>query len=253
MANPSVRPPSSSTLDKSEVDRFNALAQQWWDPHGNFRPLHKIGPARLGFIRDTLVAELAPRATTPLRVLSGVRILDIGCGGGLVAEPLTRLGAVMTGIDPAADTISAAQAHAAEQGLSIDYRATRAEALVESGETFDAVLCLEVIEHVPDVRAFLGIVAELVRPGGVMILSTINRTLKSYALAIIGAEYILCWLPVGTHQWDRFIAPEELARHLSAVGLEALPAEGIVFNPLEDTWSRAADTGVNYLMAARRP
>lgn len=243
----------SATLDTAEVERFNALAQQWWDPHGNFRPLHQIGPARLEFIRDTIVAELSPAAPSKLRLLAGVRLLDIGCGGGLVAEPLARLGCKVTAIDPAADTIAAAQAHAGGQGLDIDYRATRAEALVEAGETFDVVLCLEVVEHVPDVRAFLKVVGALVRPGGLLVLSTINRTLKSYALAIIGAEYVLRWLPASTHQWDRFLTPTELADHTVAIGLQPLPPRGIVFNPFEDSWSLSADTGVNYMMAARRP
>jgi 2-polyprenyl-6-hydroxyphenyl methylase / 3-demethylubiquinone-9 3-methyltransferase len=260
---PSNNPPavSSATLDRDEVDRFNALARQWWDPHGNFRPLHKIGPARIGFIRDTIVAGLKPPELKPpelktgasrgLRVLDGLRILDIGCGGGLVAEPLARLGARMTGIDPAPDTIAAAQAHAQGQGLAIDYRATRAEALVAAGETFDVVLCLEVVEHVPDVAAFLAVAAGLVRPGGVLILSTINRTLKSYALAIIGAEYVLRWLPVGTHRWDKFIKPDELAGHVRNLGLTPLGPKGIVFNPFEDTWTLADDTDVNYMLAAR--
>lgn len=242
---------SSATLDHAEVDRFNALAQQWWDPHGKFRPLHQIGPARLQFVRDTIVAERPVRATSTLRVLDGVRILDIGCGGGLVAEPLARLGAAVTAIDPAVDTIAAAQAHAQGQGLTIDYRASRAEALAAAGETFDVVVCLEVVEHVPDVRAFLRVVASLVRPGGLLILSTINRTLKSYALAIIGAEYVLRWLPAGTHQWDRFVTPDELAEHARSIGFEPLAPRGMVFNPLQDTWSLSSDTGVNYLMAAR--
>ena len=246
-------PANTPTLDPAEVSRFNALAQQWWDPHGNFRPLHKLGPARLEFIRDTIVAELKPAAKSGLRVLDGVSVLDIGCGGGLISEPLARLGARVTGIDPAADTIAAAAAHASAQGLAIDYRAVRAETLVEASRTFDVVLCLEVVEHVPDVAAFLKVAATLVRPGGLMILSTINRTLKSYALAIVGAEYVLRWLPVGTHQWDRFVTPEELTRHARTVGLEPLPPRGMVFNPLRDSWSLSQDTDVNYLMAARRP
>ncbi len=244
----------AATFDKTEVDRFNALAQQWWDPNGNFKPLHKLGPARMTFIRDAILAELRPGPPTPgLRLLNGVSVLDIGCGGGLVAEPLARLGANVTGIDPAPDTIAAAAAHAAAQGLTIDYRATRAETLRDAGETFDAVLCLEVVEHVPDVRAFLSVAAPLVRPGGVMILSTINRTLKSYALAIVGAEYVLRWLPVGTHQWNRFLKPDELAEHTRALGFTARPPTGIVFNPLQDSWSLSPDVDVNYLMAARKP
>jgi 2-polyprenyl-6-hydroxyphenyl methylase / 3-demethylubiquinone-9 3-methyltransferase len=249
----SSTPANARTLDAAEVGRFNALAAEWWDPRGKFRPLHQLGPARIEFIRDTIRAEMPDRVSpNKLRVLDGLRIIDIGCGGGLVAEPLTRLGAVVTGIDPAEQTIAAAMAHAAAQGLAIDYRAVRAETLAEAGEKFDIVLCLEVVEHVPDVRAFLTMVSALVRPGGLMILSTINRTLKSYALAIVGAEYILRWLPAGTHQWDRFVTPDELAGHLHAIGFESLAARGMVFNPLRDTWSLSRDTDVNYLLAGRR-
>jgi 2-polyprenyl-6-hydroxyphenyl methylase / 3-demethylubiquinone-9 3-methyltransferase len=243
---------SASTIDPSEVSRFNALAQQWWDLNGNFRPLHRLGPARLSFIRDTIVNELMPPTPNGLQVLQGISVLDIGCGGGLVAEPLARIGARVTGIDPAPDTIAAAAAHAAGQGLSIDYRAARAETLRDAGETFDAVLCLEVVEHVPDVRAFLAVAAALVRPGGALILSTLNRTLKSYALAIIGAEYVLRWVPAGTHQWDRFVTPDELTAHAQAVGLTPRSPRGMVYNPLADSWSLSADVDVNYLMAARR-
>jgi len=250
---PTAAPAANATFDPAEVGRFNALAAEWWDPHGQFRPLHQIGPARLAFIRDTLVAELKPAAASALRVLNGLHVLDIGCGGGLVTEPLARLGARVTGIDPAPDTIAAAAAHASAQGLAIDYRAVRAEALAEAGDTFDAVLCLEVVEHVPDVRAFLAVAAKLVRPGGVLVVSTLNRTLKSYGLAIIGAEYILRWLSVGTHQWSRFVTPEELAADVRSLALTALPPRGMVYNPLQGTWSLSSDTDVNYLMAARRP
>jgi 2-polyprenyl-6-hydroxyphenyl methylase / 3-demethylubiquinone-9 3-methyltransferase len=243
---------SQATLDGAEVDRFNAMAAEWWDPHGKFKPLHALGPARMAFIRDSIVAARATTATTSLRVLDGVTALDIGCGGGLVAEPLARLGARVTGIDPAPDSIAAARAHAAAQGLAIDYRAVRAEALAAAGESFDVVLALEVVEHVPDVAAFLSVAASLVRPGGLLILSTLNRTLKSYALAIVGAEYVLRWLPVGTHQWNRFVTPEELAAHCRTLALDPLPPRGIVYDPLHDVWSLSADTAVNYLLAARR-
>ncbi len=242
---------ATTTLDRAEVDRFNALAGEWWDPNGKFRPLHQIGPARLQFVRDAILAEWPQRRNAPLRILEGLRILDIGCGGGLVAEPLARLGAQVTAIDPAADTIAAAQAHAAKQGLTIDYRAIRAETLADAEAQFDVVTCLEVVEHVPDVRAFLRVAAALVKPDGLLILSTLNRTLKSYALAIVGAEYVLRWLPPGTHQWHRFVTPEELAEHTRAIGLHPLRPVGMVFNPLQDTWTLSDDTGVNYLMAAR--
>lgn len=244
-------PAGRQTLDDAELARFAALAAEWWDPKGKFRPLHQIGPVRLQFVRDRLVEhfKLEPRGLKPL---AGLRVLDIGCGGGLICEPLTRMGAIVTGIEPTQANIEAAIAHAAPQGLGIDYRVATVEQLAEAGETFDAVVCLEVVEHVPDVGAFLKSCATLVRPGGAMVLSTINRTLKSFALAIVGAEYVLRWLPVGTHQWDRFVTPAELAGHVEAAGLRPGRIEGMVFNPLADRWSLSADTDVNYLMAAAR-
>ena len=244
--------PRDATLDASEVRRFGDLAAEWWDPKGKFRPLHKLGPARLAFIRQEIVRHFA-RPPGGLRPFQGLSVLDIGCGGGLVSEPVARLGATVTGIDPAPENIAAASAHAASQVLAIDYRACRVEDLVADGRTFDCVLCLEVVEHVPDVAAFLSECAKLVRPGGLMILSTINRTVKAYALAIVGAEYILRWLPVGTHQWERFVTPDELARHAAAAGLAISHREGLVYNPLTDAWSLSADLDVNYMASAGRP
>ncbi len=241
-----------STLDPSEIDRFARIASEWWDPKGKFRPLHQIGPARLSFLRDELVRHFA-LSRTGLRPLEGLTLLDIGCGGGLICEPLARLGGHVTGLDPAIENIEAARRHAAGQGLDIDYRAARVEDLEAEGRTFDAIICLEVVEHVPDVGAFLKSCAALVRPGGLMLLSTINRTMKAYLLAIVGAEYVLRWLPVGTHQWDRFVTPGELARHLEAAGLGALVLRGLVYSPLSDTWSVSNDTDVNYLASAARP
>jgi 2-polyprenyl-6-hydroxyphenyl methylase/3-demethylubiquinone-9 3-methyltransferase len=242
---------SDATLDDAELARFAALAAEWWDPKGKFRPLHQIGPVRIGFIRDRLVEHFGLEARS-LKPLAGLRLLDIGCGGGLVSEPLARLGARVTGIEPKEANIRAAMAHAEPQGLGIDYRVATVEDLAAAGEAFDAVVCLEVVEHVPDVRAFVGTCAALVRPGGVMVLSTINRTLKSFALAIVGAEYVLRWLPVGTHQWSRFVTPEELRGHVEAAGMTMGRIEGMVYNPLTDRWSLAGDTDVNYLAAARR-
>ncbi len=241
-----------TTLDPAEVDRFARLSGEWWDPTGKFRPLHKIGPARLAFLRAALIRHF-DMPDRPLRPLAGLSILDIGCGGGLISEPLARLGATVTGIDPAEENIAAARQHAEPQGLDIAYRACLAEDLVAEGATFDAVACLEVVEHVPDPQAFIATCSQLVRPGGLLILSTINRTMKSYMLAIVGAEYVLHWLPVGTHQWDRFVTTEEMAGHCAAAGLQNPTFEGITYNPLTDIWSLAADTDVNYMAAAAKP
>lgn len=240
------------TLDPAEVERFAELASEWWDPNGKFRPLHKIGPTRLAFILERMRQHfhLPPQG---LRRLQGLTVLDIGCGGGLVCEPLARLGANVTGLDPAPENIEAARNHAAAQDLVIDYRTGRVEDLIPEQASFDTVLCLEVIEHVPDVRKFLGQCALLVRPGGLMVLSTINRTLKAYFLAIVGAEYILRWLPIGTHQWERFVTPDEVAAHFQAVGLQAPFFQGVIYDPLADHWSLSAtDTDVNYMAAAGR-
>ena len=245
-------PATTATLDPVERDRFAALASEWWDPRGKFRPLHQIGPARLAFLRDELMRHFGNRPAG-LRPLAGLRLLDVGCGGGLIAEPLARLAASVTGLDPAIENIEAARQHAAAQGLAIDYRAGRVEDLVQQNLLYDAVICLEVIEHVPDVGAFLLACAQLLRPGGLLLLSTINRTLKAYALAIIGAEYVLRWLPVGTHRWDRFVTPQELAQHLNRAGLGEPALKGLFYNPLKDTWALGADTDVNYLAAAAKP
>ncbi|MFM1814570.1 MAG: ubiquinone biosynthesis O-methyltransferase [Pseudomonadota bacterium] len=242
---------SRATLDAEEVERFSRMSSEWWDPAGKFRPLHKLGPARIGAIRD-LIAGHFGRDVGGARPLAGLGLVDIGCGGGLVAEPLTRLGASVTGIDPSQANIEAARIHAEGQGLGIEYRVATVEELAAEGRRFDCVLCLEVVEHVPDVGAFLKVTAELVQPGGLMVLSTLNRTLKSFALAIVGAEYVLRWLPVGTHQWQRFVTPDELAGYVSAAGLEAGSREGLVYNPLADRWSRSSDTDVNYIMAAAK-
>jgi 2-polyprenyl-6-hydroxyphenyl methylase/3-demethylubiquinone-9 3-methyltransferase len=244
-------PDTRSNIDDAEVARFRAIAAEWWDERGKFRPLHQIGPARLEFVRDELIRHFSLKPG--LKPLAGLRLLDIGCGGGLISEPLTRLGGTVTGIDPGAENIAIARSHAEPQGLAIDYRATTAEALLAAGETFDAVVCLEVVEHVPDVGAFLKTCAGLVRPGGMMILSTINRTLKSYALAIVAAEYVLGWLPRGTHQWDRFVTPDELARFLADAGMSPPRFGGMAYAPLRDAWSLTTDTDVNYLAASAKP
>jgi len=244
-------PDSSATLDRDEVARFAKLADAWWDEKGPFRPLHKITPTRLTYLRDRLCANFGKDPKAPPS-LTGLSVLDIGCGGGLVAEPLTRLGAEVTGIDPGEETIEAAKAHASGAGLRIAYEATTAEALAEAGRQFDAVLVLEVVEHVPDVPDFLKRIAPLVAPGGLMILSTLNRTFKAYALAIVGAEYILRWVPAGTHQWERFVTPDELKAALSGAGLSHSDTTGMVYDPLGDHWSLSRDTDVNYFVTATK-
>ena len=241
----------NSTLDRDEVARFANLAHEWWDANGPFKPLHRINPTRLTYIRDQLCRTFG-RDKKAAASLAGLTVLDIGCGGGLVAEPLARLGATVTGIDPAAENIEAAKAHAKGARLDISYRAATAEELAAEGASFDAVLLLEVVEHVPDVPQFLKQVAPLVKPGGLMILSTINRTLKAYALVIIGAELILRWLPAGTHNWARFVTPDELRRALRDAGLAPTDVTGMVYNPLADEWRLTRDSDVNYFATAAR-
>jgi 2-polyprenyl-6-hydroxyphenyl methylase / 3-demethylubiquinone-9 3-methyltransferase len=244
--------PTSSSIDAAEVERFSALAETWWDPKGSMAPLHRLNPARLGFLRETLAAHFSRNARS-LSPFQGLRILDIGCGGGLICEPLSRLGATVIGIDAADANIAVARAHARGGDLEIDYRQASAEELAAAGERFDAVLALEVIEHVADVDAFLQAAAMLVRPGGAFIASTLNRTPKSLMLAIVGAEYVLRWLPRGTHRWDRFLRPSEFAAGLRRQGLQTRQIRGLVYDLLAGEWRLGRDLGVNYLIFAERP
>ncbi len=242
----------SASVDDSEVAKFAALAESWWDSEGPFRPLHKFNPVRIRFIRDRLAGHFNrdPLAPEPL---AGLRLLDIGCGGGLLTEPLTRLGATVVGIDATEKNIRIAALHAEQGGLSIDYRHTTAEALDEAGERFDAVLNMEVVEHVADVDAFLTASGNLVGTGGLMIAATLNRTAKSFALAIVGVEYVLRWLPRGTHDWRRFVRPSELAAGLRHASMTVTSLTGVVFNPLTGIWSLSErDLDVNYMAVAVR-
>jgi 2-polyprenyl-6-hydroxyphenyl methylase / 3-demethylubiquinone-9 3-methyltransferase len=243
---------AAGSVDRDEVQRFAALAETWWDPKGSMAPLHKLNPARLGFLRDALAGHFG-RDPKGLEPFAGLRILDIGCGGGLVAEPLARLGAAVTGIDAAESSIAVARAHARGMDLEIDYRSAAAEELAAAGERFDAVLALEVVEHVADRGLFLEAVATLVQPGGALIASTLNRTPKSFFFAIVGAEYVMRSLPRGTHRWDRFVRPSEFAADLRRQGLDVRDLKGLVYDPLRDTWRIGRDLGVNYLICAGKP
>jgi 2-polyprenyl-6-hydroxyphenyl methylase / 3-demethylubiquinone-9 3-methyltransferase len=240
-----------STVDQAEVERFSALAEEWWDPRGKMAPLHKFNPVRLGYIRDRAAARFH-RDAKQLGCLKGLRFLDIGCGGGILSEPLARLGASVVGADPSGTNIEAAKLHAAQSGLAIDYRTTTAEELSNAGETFDVVLAMEVVEHVADVNLFVESCGAMVKPDGLMIAATLNRTLKSFALAIVGAEYILRWLPVGTHSWDKFVTPNELEIAMERAGLRVVAEQGVIYNPLRDEWQLSTDMDVNYMLAAER-
>ncbi len=242
-------PPRGSTIDRGEVERFAALADEWWDFHGKMGVLHKFNPVRLGYVRDAACRQFS-RDPRRLDCLAGLRLLDIGCGGGLLSEPLARLGAQVVGADPAVANIEAARAHAAGSGVTVDYRATTAEALADAGERFDVVLAMEVVEHVADVNLFVRRCGEMVKPGGLMIAATLNRTLKSFALAIVGAEYVLRWLPRGTHRWDKFVTPNELEIALESGGLDVIDRTGVIYNPLADRWQIASDMDVNYMLTA---
>jgi 2-polyprenyl-6-hydroxyphenyl methylase / 3-demethylubiquinone-9 3-methyltransferase len=241
----------AESVDAVEVDRFSRLAGEWWNPRGKMAVLHRFNPVRLAYIRDAACRQFGRNPGHP-PCLDGLRILDIGCGGGLLCEPLARLGASMLGADPSADNIKAANLHAGRSGLAIDYRVTAAETLAAAGERFDAVLAMEVVEHVADVGVFLRSCAAMVEPGGLMIAATLNRTLKSFALAIVGAEYVLRWLPRGTHQWDKFLTPNELEAAMTAAGLAVNDETGVIYNPLTGQWRLSPDMDVNYMLTATK-
>ncbi len=245
------QPTSAGTIDEAEMAHFSRLAGQWWDARGPWATLHKFNPVRLGYIRDRAAAHFG-RDPTRLDSLAGLRILDIGCGGGVLSEPLARLGAAMVGADPAEANIAVAARHAAQSGLAIDYRCTTAEALAEAGEAFDVVLAMEVVEHVADAGLFLQVAAEMVKPGGLMFVATLNRTLKCFALAIVGAEYILGWIPRGTHRWDKFITPNELEIAIERSGMRVTDEAGVIYNIFADRFQLSTDLDANYMVVAAK-
>ena len=242
---------SETTINDAEIAKFTAMAEEWWDPKGKFKPLHKFNPVRLAYIRDHLVSHFS-RDTSGMRPLEGLKIVDIGCGGGLLCEPLTRLGASVTGVDAAERNIAIAKIHAEKSGLDIDYRVTTSEALVEAGEKYDVVLNMEVVEHVDNVPLYMKSCADLVAPDGLMFTATLNRTARAYALAILGAEYVLRWLPRGTHDWKKFLTPDEIRSLLRRNGLNVIDGKGVTFNPIADEWRLSSDMAVNYMVLAER-
>ena len=241
---------AGTTVDPAEIAKFSKLSDEWWDPNGKMAPLHKINPLRLTYIRDAACRKFE-RNVKSLNCLSGLRILDIGCGAGLLCEPFTRLGAQVIGVDPSASNIAAARLHADKGHLSIDYRCTTVEEM-DVRERFDIVLAMEVVEHVTDIGVFLARCAAMLKPGGMMVISTLNRNWKSFALAIVGAEYVLRWLPRGTHQWDKFVTPNELETAFEQAGLQVIGERGVIYNLFADRWQLSSDLDVNYMLVAER-
>jgi len=241
----------ASTRNEAEIAKFSALAEQWWDPAGQFKPLHKFNPVRLAYIREQIIShfDLDGAKRYPLK---GIKILDIGCGGGLLCEPMARLGANVTGADASEKNIAIAKIHAGQSDLQINYLATTSEDLATSPQKFDVVLNMEVVEHVADVPLFLKSCSDLVKPGGLMFVATINRTAKAYALAILGAEYVLKWLPKGTHDFSKFLTPEEITSIISRHGMSIRDKTGVSFNPLHDQWRKSRDMSVNYMLLAEK-
>jgi 2-polyprenyl-6-hydroxyphenyl methylase/3-demethylubiquinone-9 3-methyltransferase len=251
MVSSAAQTSSSGSVDAAEVEKFSRIAAEWWDPSGKFAPLHKFNPIRLKFIRETAAAHFG-RDPKSLGTFEGLSLLDIGCGGGLLSEPMAKMGFAVQGIDPSEKNIATACAHAAQSGAAVTYTATDAETLSSQGATFDVILNMEVVEHVSDLRGYLETCATLVAPGGLMFVATLNRTLKALALAKIAAEYILGWLPPGTHDWNRFVEPQKLRAMLEDSGLNILKTQGITFDPLLWDWRLSSDTDVNYLVVSTR-
>lgn len=246
----------AKSVDPGEIANFAAMADEWWDENGKFKPLHKFNPIRIGYIRDTVIDHFGLQldsAVVKLKPFEGLRVLDIGCGGGLLSEPMARLGATVVAADASEKNIQIASLHAEKSGLKIDYRHSTAEELAAAGEKFDVILNMEVIEHVADIEGFVGACSTLLKPGGIMFIATLNRTAKSFAFAIVGAEYILRWLPKGTHNWKKFLKPSEVARLVRANGLVVRDISGAIYNPFEDRWRIGKDLSVNYMLAAINP
>ena len=243
---------AKTTIDTSEVDKFTAMAAEWWNPTGKFKPLHKFNPVRLQYIKEK-VCENFDRDMKDPKAFKGLRLLDIGCGGGLLSEPMARLGADVMGADASETNIEIAKIHAAQSGLEIDYRAETSEALEAAGEKFDIILNMEVVEHVADVNLFMSSCARMVKPGGLMFCATINRTAKANMLAIFMAENVLRWLPKGTHQYEKLVKPEELEAPMVAEGLSVIDQSGVFYNVFQDRWNKSRDMDVNYMVLAKRP
>jgi len=247
----STQSQSSTTVDPGEIAKFAAMAEDWWDPEGKFKPLHRLNRSRLTYLRD-VICERFDREPKANRPLDGLRLLDLGCGGGLIAEPMTRLGAEVLGADMTPVNVEVAKSHAQSQGLAIDYRHASAESLVAASESFDVVLALEIIEHVADVGLFVDQCCRLVRPGGVLIFSTINRTPKAYVMAIVGAEYVMRWLPKGTHEFEKFVRPDEIASHIPSDVFNVDSPKGLSYDLFQSKWQLSNDTSVNYFLSAHR-
>ncbi len=243
---------TETTINPDEAAKFERMAEEWWDPNGKFKPLHKFNPVRIGYIRDHAILHFGKDGGAH-RPLDGLRVLDIGCGGGLLCEPVARLGAEVTGIDVVERNIAIARMHAQQSGLAIDYRTTTAEALTETDAVFDMVLNMEVVEHVDNVPLYMKSCAALTAPGGLLFTATINRTLRARALAVFAAENILHWLPRGTHDWDKFLTPDEIAALLTRNGLKVIDRTGVVYHPLADEWRPSLDLGINYMLLAEKP
>ncbi len=243
---------TETTVNDAEIAKFAAMAEQWWDPNGKFRPLHKFNPVRLRYIRDQVASHFL-RTSDGLRPFEGLRVLDVGCGGGLLCEPLARLGATVTGIDAAERNIRIASLHAQTSELEIDYRQTTSETLAAAGEQFDVVLNMEVVEHVDNVPLYMKSCADLVAPGGLMFTATLNRTARALAFAVFGAEYVLRWLPRGTHDWRKFLTPDEISAQLTRNGLTVIERTGVAYHPIGDDWRLSRDMGINYMVLAGRP